>query len=283
MATPIPLFASMVESSGETVQVTTGTSQALPSTRWYYFVSNRTTASNGQSLLYELKTLLDASLAGTTWTVTLVLSSGLYKIKLVHNNGASRTVTFSSTFATALGFTSASFAVATGATGVTATYPSYYSWTPNMPISLTGPEMFDPTLSYGVPESAGASQRAPDMTTAYVQNGVQYSAEYLFNGVQYYYKIRPQSGHTNEDLETWWKNGPCAGRRFLMWRDRDNATGSNAPSEGTASPYNYIEYAPQESLRGKFPAKPMTPYRLVNWDVKLDCWVTENGETPLSD
>ncbi len=282
MATPIPLFASKVESSGETIQVTTGTSQALATTRWYYFVSNRTATSNGQSLLYAIKALLDASLAATTWTVVLTKVSGLYKIQLSHNNGSSRTVTFSSTFATNLGFTSASFAVAS-ATTVTATYQSCYFWTPDMPISVTGPDLFDPAYQYGVPESAGASQRAPDMTVASVRNGEQWSAEYMFNGVQYYYKIRPRSSHVNEDLETWWRNGPQYGRRFLMWRDRDNCTGSNAPSEGSSTPYNYIEYAPQESLRSKLPAKQMAPNNLVFWDVKLDCWVTENGETPISD
>ncbi len=282
MATPIPLFASKVESSSETIQVTTGTLQTLATTRWYYFVSNRTAATNGQSLLKAIKDLLDASLAGTTWTVVLTKVSGLYKIQLSHNNGSSRTVTFSTNFATGLGFSAAAQVVAASTT-VTATYQSCYFWTPDMPVSMTGPEMFDPSLTYGIPESAGASQRAPDMVGAYVQNGVQYSAEYLFNGVQYYYKIQPYTGHTNEDLRTWWINGPAKGNRFLMWRDRDNATGSNAPSEGSASPYNYIEYQPQETLRGRLPVKYPFPNNLVWADVKLDCWVTENGETPLSD
>ncbi len=282
MATPIPGLASQVISSSQTLQVTTGTLQTLATTRYYYFVSNRTATSNGQSLLKAIKDMLDASLAGTAWTVVLTKVSGVYRIQLSHNNGSSRTVTFSSGFATALGFASASNVVAS-ATTVTASYPSYWWWTPDMPVSLTGPKLFDPLINYGIQESAGASQRAPDGTTAYVRNGSLYSAEYTFNLVQYYYMIRPQSGFTNRDLETWWANGPQLGRRFLMWRDRDNATGSNAPSEGSASPWNYIEYAPQETLRGQFPADYSLAPNLVYSDVKLDCWITENGETPLTD
>jgi hypothetical protein len=125
------------------------------------------------------------------------------------------------------------------------------------------------------------------MTAAYVSNGIQYDAEYMFNGVQYYYKIRPQSGHTNEDLETWWAAGPRLGRRILMWRDRSNTTGSSAPSEGSASPYNYIEYNPQPDMRGAFDrvAVPMAGagIKLNFWDVNFKFWVTENGETPLTD
>jgi hypothetical protein len=154
-----------------------------------------------------------------------------------------------------------------------------------MPVSLAGPAPeFDISTSYGIPVSEGFSQRAPDGVTAYGQNGVLYEAELFFNGVQGRYKVRKTSGHTNEDFETWWLQGPAQGRRMLMWRDRDNATGSNAPSEGSASPYNYIEYAPQESLRKKMPVLVSGGSRnLYYHDVKLDLWVTENGETPLTD
>lgn len=281
MATPIPGFASQVFATDQTVQVTGGTVQALATTRYYYFVSNRTSIANGQSLLKAIKDLLDASLSGTAWTVVLANVGGTYRVQFSHNNGSSRTVTLSSTFATALGFTAGTtaFVVASGAT-VTTSYPSTWWWTPDMPVSMTGPQLFDPLVSYGVPESAGASQRAPDMTTAYVQNGVQWSATYIFNGVQYLYKVRANGGQ--QDLETWWLNGPAQGRRFLLWRSRDSATGSNAPGAGSASPYNYVEYAPQETLRGELPAVATVPPNLVYWDVTLDCWVTENGETPLT-
>lgn len=269
MGTPIPGFASQVIATDQTVLVTTGTTQALPTTRWFYFISNRSTASNGQSLIYQLNAMLNASLAGTTWTVILVKVGGVFKIQLSHNNGSARIVTFSSTFATALGFSSASFSVG-ASTAVVAANPSYWWWTPDMPISLTGPKMFDPSTQYGIPESAGASQRAPDMTAAYVRNGEQWSAEYTFTMVTGYYLIWPTSGYTNRDLQTWWESGPQKGRRFLMYRDRENTTGLSTPA-------GYIEYNPQETLRGAFPADATVPNNLVYWDVKLDCWVTENG------
>jgi len=283
MATPIPGFASQYYAgSTDTLQVTTGTLQTLASTRWYYFVSNRAATSNGQSLLKAVKDLLDASLAGTAWTVTLGLSGGLYKVQISHNNGSSRTITWGAALQATLGFSASSKVVAT-ATTVTADFPSPLWWTPDQVVSLTGPVLFDPSINFGVPSSAGAAQRSSDMTAAYVSNGVQYDAEYTFNGVQYYYKIRPQTGHTNEDLETWWNHGPQLGRRLLMWRDRGNAIGSNAPSEGSASPWNYVEYNPQADLRANFPATPTAPPKLTFWDVTLKFWVTENIDTPLTD
>jgi len=191
-------------------------------------------------------------------------------------------VTFDATTAAALGFSSASFAVASGTT-VTATYLSYWWWSPNMPVSMTGPIMFDPAVNYGIPTSAGAAQRSSDQTAAYVTNGTQYEAEYMFNAVEGYYRIRPQSGFTNSDFETWWKNGPRLGRRMLMWRSRDSATGSNAPSEGSASPYNYVEYNPQPGLKAAPVVEPVSEANLIYWNVKLPLWVTENGETPLTD
>jgi len=280
MATPIPAFVSqVVTSSVDTVQVTSGTSQALATTRYYYFVSNHTPATNGQSLLKAIKDALDTSLGGTTWTVAL---STAYKVQLSHNNGSSRTVTFGSTLATALGFTSASFAVA-NATTVTATNLSYWWWSPNMPISMTGPVMFDPAVSYGCATSAGSAQRSSDMTAAYVANGTQYEAVYTFTGVDGYYRIKPQSGFTNQDFETWWLNGPRIGRRMLMWRDRANATGSNAPSIEFISPAAYIEYNPQPDLRAAPTVVPLSEANLVLWTVRLPLWLTENGATPLSD
>lgn len=283
MSTPIPGLASQVIATNETVQVTGGTLQSLPTTNYYYFVSNRA-SGNGASLLGEIGTLLNASLAAT-WTVELVKSGGLYKVQIAHNLGSPKTVTFSSTFAANLGFANASFSIPVGSF-VVADYPSVWWWTPDMPISLTGPVQFDPAISYGIPDSAGASQRAPDMTTAYVQNGVQWSASYMFNGVEFYYKIRPQVGHTNEDLDTWWQAGPAQGRMCLWWRDRDTATLQAYPSRGSASPWKYIEYAPQETLRKSLPAVVMSgvaPERLTHWDVTFDLWLTTRGETPLTD
>jgi hypothetical protein len=267
--------------------VTTGSLQTFAETRWYYYVSNRTAVSNGQSFLYALKTLLDAStsLMSTTWTVTLHATT--FKLQISHNNGSSREITFSATLLANLGFaTPANRTVASGAT-LTADYPSVWFWTPNMPISGTGPIQFDPAINYGVPTSVGTAHRAPDMTPAYVSNGVQWEAEYLFNGVEFYYKAR-EYGHVTASLknlsfETWWNNGPRKGRRLLFWRDRANVAGSNAPSEGAASPYNYIEYAPQRTTMGALNLKPSSEHNLNYHDIKLDLWVTENGETPLTD
>lgn len=281
MATPIPAFVSQyVPGSADTLLVTTGATQTLGSTIWYYLVSNRTTASNGRSLLYAVKLLLEASLAATTWTVQLSATSP-YKVTLSHNNGASRTITWSSPLQAALGFASATSVVAT-ATTVTADYPSPLWWSPDMPISMTGPSQFDPAVSYGVPSSAGTVTRAPDGTCAVVSNGVQWSAEFIFNGVEYYYKTRAQSGRTNLDFETWWSNGPRRGRRFLMWRERANATGSNAPSGGSASPYNYVQYSPQGDLQGRLLVTPTTPNNVNHHDIKIPCFVTENGDAILS-
>lgn len=284
MATPIPAFVSQyLSGSTDTLQVTTGTLQTLDQSIWYYLVSNREDG-NGRSLLDGVANMLNNSLAGTVWTVRITAVSGLYKVQISHNNGASRTITWGAALQAALGFASSTKVVATGTT-VTADYPSPLWWTPDMVISLTGPVLFDPAINYGVPSSAGAAQRSSDSTAAYVSNGVQFDAEYTFNGVQYYYKIRPQTGHTNEDLETWWNHGPQLGHRILMWRDRANATGSDSPSEGTERPYNYIEYNPQPDLRSDFPAAPMAGagLKLTHWDVRLKFWVTEAGETPMTD
>jgi len=154
MAIPA-LVSQYMPSSTDTLQVTTGTLQTLASTRWYYFLSNRTATSNGQSLLKAVKDLLDASLAGTAWTVTLGLSSGLYKVQISHNNGSSRTITWGAALQAALGFASSSKVVAASTT-VTADYPSPYWWTPDQIVSMTGPVMFDPLINYGCPTSAGA-------------------------------------------------------------------------------------------------------------------------------
>lgn len=283
MATPIPAFVSQYYAgSTDTLQVTTGSLIPIATSYYHYFVSNKIATANGRSLVRAVKSALDTSLAGTLWNCQLGVSSGLYKVQLSHNNGLSRTITWGAALQAALGFAS-STTVVPASTTVTADYPSPLWWTPDQVVSLTGPVMFDPSINFGCPTSAGAAQRSSDMTAAYVSNGIQYDAEYVFNGVQYYYKIRPQVGYTNQDLETWWSHGPQKGLRMLMWRDRNNAIGSNSPSEGSASPWNYIEYNPQPDLRANFPATPTAPPKLTFWDVTLKFWVTENGETPLSD
>ncbi len=279
--TPIPAFVSQYfPGAADTVYVTTGTTQTLGATIWYYLVSNRTTASNGRSLLYALKLLLEASLAGTTWTVQLSATSP-FKVTLSHNNGGSRYVTLATPLQAALGFANDAFFVET-ATTVTADYPSPLWWSPDMPISMTGPVQFDPAISFGVPSSDGHVERAPDGTCAAVYNGVQWDAEYIFNGVQYPYKARATGGRTNLDFETWWSSGPKRGRRFLMWRERSNATASNAPGAGSASPYNYIEYGPAAELQGRATFAATTAANLNYNDIRIPCFITENGEAVLS-
>lgn len=296
MATPIPcLIAQMyIDTSMDLVTVAnngnTGTA-SLSTSRWYYYVSNRTTASNGQSFLTALDNALTAAAAAATPSAitggfACVLTSD-YKLRITHVNANDTTITLeSSTLATRLGFTSASISAPSnlGTCTATASYISRFFWSPDMPVSATGPEWFDPAISYGIPSSAGSAQRSSDMTAAYTDNGTQYDAEYTFNGVEYYYKIRAQSGYTNQDLEGFWEVSLKKGRRVLWWRDRDNTVGqSGAPSEGSATPYNYIEYQPQPLLREKPPFKATAPPRLTHWDVSFPLWVTENGESPMSD
>jgi len=286
MATPIPVFVSQfIPVSGTTfIADDAGNHEYLVDDLfgniWQYLVSNRTTVANGMSLLKAIESGLNTS-GGKTWTVRISATSP-FKLTFAHNSGSSTGVSMSSDLESALGWDSGT-TVGVGAT-VTAARASSLLWTPDMPISMTGPQMFDPLVSYGVPTSAGAVQRAPDMTAAAVSNGVQWSAEYRFNGVQPYYKLRASgSPYVNQDLETFWTNNLSKGRRVLMWRDRTNITGSSAPSEGSASPYNYVEYFPQPSLRENLPGTPMAPPNLVYWDVSLPFYVTENGETPLTD
>ena len=98
-----------------------------------------------------------------------------------------------------------------------------------------------------------------------------------------YNRVWPVSGFTNQDFQTWWANGPRIGRRMLMWRDRSNAIGSNAPSEGSASPYNYVEYNPQPDLKTAPPVTQVSEANLTWWNVRIPLWVTEAGETPMTD
>lgn len=278
-STPVPGLVSQVfYTAGSSVQVTGGTEQTLASTRYYFLVSDHTSTTDGQSLLYALKLLLQASLAGTTWTVVLTAVSGIYKIQISHNNGSARTITFGSTaFANALGFDGTVFTVNTMTT-LTADWPSVYWWTPDQPVSSTGPRFFDVSMAYGVPSKPGAAQRAPDMTAAYVENGYVVDASYTFSLVTGYYKIRKHTDRPNESLEIFWEN---MGKRILWWRDRNNATGSSSPSGGSASPYNYIQYQPQQTMREQIPAKEATPAMLVYWDVTFDLWGTENLDAIL--
>lgn len=286
MATPIPAFVSQWFPLSTSSIGGNGGNQVLLSTAfgslWYYGISNRTTFSNGMSLLKALESALATS-TGQSWTVRLATTYP-FKVQFTNNGASSWDMQMSDDVAIAMGYTESNgFTISSGGGVGGATVASPLIWTPSMPISITGPVLFDPIVSYGVPTSVGAVQRAPDMTAAAVSNGVQWSAEYRFNGVQPYYKLRSSgTPYVNEDLETFWTQNLSKGRRVLMWRDRTNITGSSAPSAGSASPYNYVEYFPQPTLREQMPGTPMAPPNLVYWDVDLKFYVTENGETPLT-
>lgn len=281
MATPIPALASQVviDDNTDRVEVAGGSTQTLAQTRYYYLVSNRTTASNGQSLLYAIESLLETSLGGIAWTVKL--TSG-YKVQITHDNASDQQIVLDSTLATRLGFTASTLPIATGASGLTATYYPRWWWTPDQVVSDTGPERFDHTISYGVPTSAGSAHWSSDQTAAYTDNGLQYRAQYTFSAVEAYYKLRPTSGYTNQDWEGFWSESLRKGRRVLLWRDRDNAVGSNAPSEGASTPYRYVEYQPSTAARESMLATQVD-HRNVHFDVTWDFLLTENGETPLTD
>lgn len=284
MATPIPALVAQIEvdADSNTLQSITppGAAQTILDSRYYFGISNVGSSADGQSFLKNLRDKLDSS-SSLTWVVVLTSE---YKVKLTHSSVADADFTLDSGLATLLGFTATSITVPTGATGYTGTNRVPWMWTPDMPISDTGPTRFDPTTQYGWPESAGAGQWSPDQTAVFLRNGVQYRAQYRFNGLQGYYLVRPTSGYTYRDFETFWTTYVSKGRRLLMWRDRDNIVGSATPTEGTGSPYTYVEYYPTDEMRSRMLAVPVgdSPH-LHYWDMTWDFWLTEHGETPYTD
>ena len=293
MATPIPLVVSQMFFDSDTQDIivagngVTGTpaTVSVATSRYYFYVSNVSTAANGQSFLQAMQDLFDAAESGAvTWTVQLDTNR---KLTFAQDSGSfDRTLTFDGGMGKLLGFTSdGPHTVPQGAT-LTADYRSRFLWSPDQSISETGPELFDPSISYGVPQSAGTSQWSPDMTGAYTSNGTQFMASYTFNGVQFYYKARHDTvtyEDQNESWEEFWTQNIRKGRRVLMWRDRTDAISSPNPTEGSGSPYNYVEYQPTDDMRRAMMINPVTPDRLTHWDVTWDFLVTENGETPYTD
>ncbi len=293
MATPIPSLVSQLRAdatayaikatANDIIGSTVGTAVPLSQTYYYYGVSSRSSAGNGQSFLRVLQDAANLSPASLgTWVVKL--TSG-FKVNLSHGDPDSNVFQFldsasavSAVFAALFGFTSGDLTVPTGAGGLTGTNKPRWWWSPEMPICGTGPVLFDPSLQVGIPSALTTAQRSSDGSMAFTSNGVLVDAEYLFPGVNPYWRIRPQSGYTNEDLDGWWQAGPALGNRVLLWRNRDNATGSAAPGGGSASPYNYVQYYPAEKLAKDFPAKEMAPGNLYQWDVGFAFNLTEAGE-----
>lgn len=299
MSTPIPAFVSMLKADPSVYQIRIdnggnhGSLQVLSQAHYYYGVSGHSAATDGQSFLEALRVAFAAStadiagVAANAWKIylgsdyILRFDSGDaaddLTINLFDSAGANST-----TFRTILGITSGgALTVPHGTIGTAQVLPRFW-WSPEMPVCGTGPVFFDPTLSVGIPASATTAQQSADGSMAFTSNGFTTAAEYMFHGVSPYWRIRTQSGHVNADLETWWRNGPALGNRVLMWRNRDNAAivNSSAPSKGSASPWNYIEYYPNEKLVAEFPAAQMTAYNLVFWNVAFGLNLTETGETP---
>lgn len=275
----IPAFTSqiLIDTDSDGVQVTTGTAQTLADDHFYYLVSDEPTAVDGQSLLEAIKLAAEASLGGTTWTLWLH-TDGSGRVRISHNNGSSRTLTLDTVLATMLGFTSGTIVVA-AATTVTSTYPSAWWWSPEQPISEVNGGGWDPAEAAGVPFITGHAHRSPDGTVGYLTNGELKDCTLIFRAVEPYELVRDKAGYTNESLETWWRNGPAKGRKFLWWRDRDDATGDSSPS---TSDGQYIVLAPSAELMTKFPAVPLPGSELLNhWDVTLEAWLTELGEDPI--
>jgi hypothetical protein len=291
-----PAFISQFYAAAtDTVQAGAGSIQALPRTYYYFFLSPVHSAANGCSLLYQLGVSAGIS-NGATWS--FVLDSN-FKIKVTHNSGGAVNLTMGRGLAWNLGFPLAfstiyppdpsqtvTVSVPAGAGGYTAPFRSVYYWCPERLVSMTGPELFDPMTSIGIPSRAGAATRSPDGTASYITNGIQYDAQFVFNRVEGLYRARaPDPNVTNvherEDYETWWQYGPRLGRRFLFWRDKSRLIGLDwiLGLGGTTPSFKfYVEYNPSAEMS----ARPQitAPYapNLVFHDITISGWTTERGD-----
>ncbi len=287
---PFPAFISQyMAGSADTVAVAGGSggTQTIPNTRYYFLISPKTTVGDGQSLLKALGNALTTASGSSTYAVVLTSD---FKVKITAAGGSTTTgtITITTDLAIYLGFYplgttgSTQSILMIGATS-TASFRSPLFWSPEMVISATGPDWFDPAWSPGISTSAGAAQRSPDMTASYVSNGVQIEGDLIFNSVQPYWRVHPQSdstAYTNQDYYTWWKYGPRVGRRYLFWRDRLGIVNTSAPViTTTAPPCVYVEYNPSDRMRAAPLVKAAAPPNLVYWDVTVSGWLTERGET----
>lgn len=287
---PIPAFLTQVIFDfTATVAVTGGSggTVALSTSQYFYLLSNKTSSGNGQSLLTALGTAL--STADGTATFTCKLTSD-FRINITHNAGATKTITLSSRLGEMLGWYfqgsgSGATLVPPGVSGASGLTPLWF-WTPDMTVSGTGPEMFDPLVNHGVLSSAGAGHRAPDGTASYVANGTQVDAELIFNGVQPYYRAHPpyvQDTHTNKDFVTWWSYGIRIGRRILYWRDRSQLVSVAAVTGATSNNIpKYVEYNPTDEARARPLITATNPPGLVYWDVRLPFWLSDRAGAVFS-
>ena len=289
----IPVFLSqVVAATTDTVQAGAGSVQTLDATRYYFFLSPKSTASDGQSLLIALKAKADAS-SGVAWT--FVLDAHL-KLKVTHDSGGSVNLILNRGLAWNLGFAKVALttyppdvsltetiAVPAGPGGYTAEFRSPWLWCPEMRVSSTGPSLFDPMVSPGIRTSSGNSSRAPDQTAQHTKFGEQVEATFIFTAVEGMYRAREPDltfgdVHEREAYETWWRLGPSEGRRFLFWRDKAGliGLGVGVATAGASAP-PYVEYTPSDALQRAPNCVPSAPEDLYNWNITIPCWLTENG------
>ncbi len=296
MSIPV-LMSRILPSATDTVQVSSGGTLQSLSTTTYYFLTNNTSSGNGSSFLFALGAALVTSAGGGTFDV--FLTSDL-KVKFEHNAAGARTITMDRHLAWMLGFDTGLAHVAgtsfttpsipTGLTGYTVPYRSAWLWCPEMHVSSTGPELFDPTLESGIMTSAGTVTRAPDGTTMVTAVGTQVEAVFMFHGVEGFYRARrdylPTNTRQREDFETFWRYGLRIQKSFLYWRNKTDVLGTNLPQAFTFDGANkYIEYAPQPQLRAAPLIKSVAGGTGLNryfWDIEIPCWLTERGETAYS-
>jgi hypothetical protein len=286
---PYPLYMSQIQTlATDFIQAGTSPAQLIPNTSYYFLVTGKASAGNGQSFLSLLGGLLTTSgNPGGTWIVSLDAN---YKVKINHTAGTFD-VTMTDRIAFMLGFgldernlTGASYTLsAVPVTGVTAPYRSAWLWTPDMVISSTGPKLFDPAYSSGIKTGAGSAAFAPDNTASFVSNGVQIAAVHKFSGVQPYSNVRSLydvvlNRQPTGDLETWWRFGPRLGSRILFWRNRSYLVGGYPPFVNSNLPLQYLEYYPDAALQKEPSIVASSEPNLYYWDVELGFRITERGD-----
>lgn len=289
----VPCYTSQITPAvTDTIQVTGGSAQVLALaavTPYYHLISAKTTTGAGRSLIYELTTLLSASM-GLPMTVSI---NDDLKIRFGNSAGSAKTLTFDENLAWRLGFDTGldrrvgtPFVSPSIAAGDFYSVPfrSVYLWCPHRRINRTGPKQFDPLTCAGVRTAASFSSRASDMTTTFVRNGVQVEAEHRFLGVEKYYRAHPDLSaanvHQREDAVTFWEYGASLGSRILYWRNFDDVAGSTntAGSINNTPSLSYIEYYPNEEYNREPLVEPSAPPNLYYHDIRLGFWLTERGE-----
>lgn len=295
----IPVFVSQVFATPTDVIGIGGTLTPIPMTANYFYISNKTSFGDGMSLLRQLNNMLTAASAAT---FTVSLTADLH-LKLVHNSGGTVTVTMNRVLAWRLGFAmvfSTSYPpnvnltidipVPTGAGGYTAEHRSPLLWCPERVVSATGPALFDPMISPGVQSSSGNTTRAPDGTAQRMATGVQIDAQFIFKGVEPYYRARAWDPnfaasypHEREDCETWWKFGPRMGHKFLFYRNKAVVSfGTPQTTQTSLIAPDYVIYYPDAATAGKAQIVATIEGDLRYHDITIGCTLAKNGTVALT-